>query len=137
MKSHRFICIPYGGEFVTRLPNLSIETTKMALPTLQPFWMKNYKNTTEALMVKRNQNQSEFREKWDKNSQFFKKSEVETAKQTGWASNQSFQRRFVALFLYCIFLYLSKLCVSCFKSLRLCKLAKRHYGDFRSYRTLL
>eukprot|EP00795_Rhopilema_esculentum_P015491 gene15491-6744_t len=64
----------------------------MALPTLQPFWMKNYKNTTEALMVKRNQDQSEFREKWDKNSQFFKKSEVETAKQTGWTSNQSFQR---------------------------------------------
>ena len=66
----------------------------MALPTLQPFWMKNYKNTAEALMVKRNQNQSDFRNKWDKNSQFFKQSEVEVAQQTGWTSEQSYQRRF-------------------------------------------
>ena len=67
----------------------------MALPTLQPFWMKNYKNTAEALMVKRNQDQSDFRNKWDKNSQFFKKSEVEAAQQTGWTSEQSFQRRYI------------------------------------------
>jgi len=59
---------------------------------LQPFWMKNYKNTAEALMVRRNQGQSDFREKWDKNSQFFKKSEVESAQVADWTSKQSYQR---------------------------------------------
>eukprot|EP00794_Sanderia_malayensis_P013779 gene13779-15221_t len=64
----------------------------MALPTLQPFWVKNFKNTSEAMMVKRNQDQADFREKWNKNSQYFQKSEVETSKQKYWASDGSYHK---------------------------------------------
>lgn len=66
----------------------------MALPTLQPFWVKNFKSTSEAMMVKRNQDQADFRDKWNKNSQYFHRSQVETAKQKGWTSDESYHRRY-------------------------------------------
>ena len=65
----------------------------MALPTLQPFWLKNYKNPSEGFMVRRNQNEADFRENWGKTAHYFHKSEVQTAKQTGWTSQRSFQQR--------------------------------------------
>ena len=66
---------------------------KMALPTLQPYWLKNYKNRNEGLMVRRTQYEAERREAWDKNARYFDRSNVETTKQRVWGSRQSYEER--------------------------------------------
>ncbi|KAL9981610.1 hypothetical protein ACROYT_G010336 [Oculina patagonica] len=69
----------------------------MALPTLQPYWLKNYKNRNEGLMVRRTQHEAERREVWDKNARYFDRSNVETTKQRVWGSRQSYEDSMQAL----------------------------------------
>ena len=66
----------------------------MALPTLQPYWMKHYKNKTEQFHVQRTQHESDFRNKWDENSRYFQRANVEATKKRAWQSDQCFQDRF-------------------------------------------
>ena len=67
----------------------------MALPTLQPYWMKSYKNRSEGLMVRRQQNEADRRDMWDRNARYFDRSDVETTKQRAWGSKESYFERFV------------------------------------------
>lgn len=67
--------------------------TKMALPTLQPYWLKNYKNRNEGLLVRRTQFEAERREAWDNNARYFNRSNVETTKQRVWGSRESYEDR--------------------------------------------
>ncbi|XP_068677957.1 trichoplein keratin filament-binding protein-like [Montipora foliosa] len=69
----------------------------MALPTLQPYWLKNYKNRNEGLLVRRNQFEADRREAWDKNARYFDRSNVETTKQRVWGSRESHQESMQAL----------------------------------------
>ncbi|XP_031573283.1 trichoplein keratin filament-binding protein-like [Actinia tenebrosa] len=63
----------------------------MALPTLQPYWMKNYKNLSEGIMVRRQQNEADRRHAWDNNTDYFRRNEVTATKQRAWGSEGSFQ----------------------------------------------
>ncbi|EDO35876.1 predicted protein [Nematostella vectensis] len=65
----------------------------MALPTLQPYWMKNYKSRSEGLMVRRNQNEADRRQAWDGNAKYFHRNEIEATKQRAWGSDTCFQER--------------------------------------------
>lgn len=65
----------------------------MALPTLQPYWLKNYKNRNEGLLVRRTQFEAERREAWDNNARYFNRSNVETTKQRVWGSRESYEDR--------------------------------------------
>lgn len=67
----------------------------MALPTLQPFWLKSYKNRNEGLLVRRNQFEADRREAWEKNARYFDRSNVETTKQRVWGSRESYQERYL------------------------------------------
>ncbi|XP_015761761.1 PREDICTED: trichoplein keratin filament-binding protein-like [Acropora digitifera] len=69
----------------------------MALPTLQPFWLKSYKNRNEGLLVRRNQFEADRREAWEKNARYFDRSNVETTKQRVWGSRESYQESMQAL----------------------------------------
>lgn len=76
------------------LPRSDVEIpNKMALPTLQPYWLKNYKNRNEGLLVRRNQFEADRREAWDKNARYFDRSNVETTKQRVWGSRESYEER--------------------------------------------
>lgn len=68
---------------------------KMALPTLQPFWMKRYKNAPEHFHVQRAQHEFDFRSTWDKNRKYFIHSNVEATKKRAWQSDQCFRQRYV------------------------------------------
>ncbi|XP_048582747.1 trichoplein keratin filament-binding protein [Nematostella vectensis] len=70
---------------------------KMALPTLQPYWMKNYKSRSEGLMVRRNQNEADRRQAWDGNAKYFHRNEIEATKQRAWGSDSCFQESMSAL----------------------------------------
>lgn len=65
----------------------------MALPTLQPYWLRNYKNRNEGLLVRRTQFEAERREAWDNNARYFNRSNVETTKQRVWGSRESYEDR--------------------------------------------
>ncbi|XP_073257231.1 trichoplein keratin filament-binding protein-like [Porites lutea] len=69
----------------------------MALPTLQPYWLKNYKNRNEGLLVRRNQFEADRREAWDKNARYFDRSNVETTKQRVWGSRDSYEESMQAV----------------------------------------
>ncbi|XP_046839563.1 trichoplein keratin filament-binding protein-like [Xenia sp. Carnegie-2017] len=70
---------------------------KMALPTLQPFWMKRYKNAPEHFHVQRAQHEFDFRNTWDKNRKYFIHSNVEATKKRAWQSDQCFRQSMDAL----------------------------------------
>ena len=80
------------------------DRSKMALPTLQPYWMKHYKNKTEQFHVQRTQHESDFRNKWDENSRYFQRSTVEATKKRAWSSNDCFRERFVT-YLSIVYIY--------------------------------
>lgn len=65
----------------------------MALPNLQPYWMKNYKSVSEGIMVRRAQNEADRRRAWDNNSKYFQRNEVTATKQRAWGSEGCFQER--------------------------------------------
>ena len=67
----------------------------MALPTLQPLWMKNYKSRSEGLLVRRTQHEADRREAWETNAKYFQRSNVEATKQRAWGSKISHQERYV------------------------------------------
>ena len=67
----------------------------MALPTLQPYWMKSYRNRNEGIMVRREQNEADRRDIWNRNARYFHRSDVETTKQRAWGSKESYIERFV------------------------------------------
>ncbi|CAB4004077.1 Hypothetical predicted protein [Paramuricea clavata] len=69
----------------------------MALPTLEPYWMKHYKNKTEQFHVQRTQHESDFRNKWEENSRYFQRSNVEATKKRAWQSDQCFRESMGAL----------------------------------------
>lgn len=69
----------------------------MALPTLQPYWLKNYKNRNEGHLVRRTQFDAERREAWDNNARYFNRSNVETTKQRVWGSRESYEDSMQAL----------------------------------------
>jgi len=71
----------------------------MALPTLQPYWLKNYKNRNEGLLVRRSQCEADRREVWDKNARYFDRANVETTKQRVWGSRESYEERWENLLL--------------------------------------
>ena len=78
----------------------------MALPTLEPYWMKHYKNKTEQFHVQRTQHESDFRNKWDENSRYFQRSNVEATKKRAWQSDQCFRERFEAILInFCTTVY--------------------------------
>ena len=80
--------------WINLLPRSDVEIpNKMALPTLQPYWLKNYKNRNEGLLVRRNQFEADRREAWDKNARYFDRSNVETTKQRVWGSRESYEER--------------------------------------------
>ena len=78
-------------------PRFHVAKTKMALPTLQPYWMKNYKNRSEGLLVRRTQHEADRREAWDSNAKYFQRSNVEATKQRAWGSKSSYEERSVRI----------------------------------------
>ena len=64
----------------------------MALPTMQPNWVKNFKNPHE-LAVKQTQKKDDYRGKWNEANNYFNKSEVRAQKQNAWLSERCFNER--------------------------------------------
>ena len=64
----------------------------MALPTIQPFWMKTFKTPIE-LSHRRLERQAELQSHWNKSQKFFADGEIHARKSNCWTSELSTKRR--------------------------------------------
>ena len=67
---------------------------KMALPTLQPYYLtKRNAAAPENIIVRRRTQQRDFKEAWSRNAQYFNQSDVSATKANEWTSTKAFQER--------------------------------------------
>ena len=65
----------------------------MALPTIKPYWQKNYRVANE-LAVRNVQRREDHRTTLQQASRFFQKNEVEADKIAAWSSEKSYKQRY-------------------------------------------
>lgn len=66
----------------------------MALPTLPSYWPSR-RHTT--LYQRQQQQEDQFRQRWEQNSRYFRTWDIHNSKQTEWSSKISYQRRQVSV----------------------------------------